>query len=62
MLQITCRKKCKSLQSNQFIHAFWITNGTARLKTVENGRAYSITHLSDLKALFPKKQLLSEND
>ena len=25
-------KKCKSLQSNQFIHAFWVTNGTVPLK------------------------------
>ena len=30
-------KNIKSLQSNQFIHAFWVTNGTVRLKVVENG-------------------------
>ena len=23
-------KKCKSLQSNQFFHAFWVANGTVR--------------------------------
>ena len=55
-------EKCKSVQSNQFIHAFWVINGTVRLKAVENGRVHVITDLSDLKELFPEKQLLSEED
>ena len=55
-------KKCKILQSNQFIHAFWVTNGTVWLKAVENGRVHITTHLSDLGELFPKSQLLSEED
>ena len=55
-------KKCKSLQSNQFIHAFWVTNGTVLLKAFENGRVHVITHLTDLKELFPENQLLSEED
>ena len=54
-------KKCKSLQSNQFIHAFWVNNGTMGLKPVENGRANIITHLIDLKELFPENQLLGED-
>ena len=55
-------KKCKSLQSNQFIQDFWVTDGTVRLKAVENGRVHVITHLSDLKDLFPENHLLNEED
>ena len=51
-------RKCKSLQSNQFTHTFWVTNGIVRLKAVENGRVHVITHLSDLKELFMENQLL----
>ena len=43
-------KKCKSLQSNQFMQGFWVTNGTVRLKD-ENDRVHVITHLSELKEL-----------
>ena len=42
-------KKCKSFQSNQFIHTFLVTNGTARLKAVKNGRVHGNTHFRDLK-------------
>ena len=55
-------KKCTSLQLNQFIHAFWVTNGTVRLKVVKNVRIHDINHLSDLKELFPENQLLCEED
>ena len=55
-------KKCKSLQSNQFIHAFWVINGTVRIKVVENGQVHVITHLNDLNGLFPENQLLNEED
>ena len=51
-----------SLHPKQFIHAFWVTNGTVRLKAAENGHVHVITHLSDLKELFPENQLLSEED
>lgn len=39
-------KKFITLQSNQFIHFFWVTTCTVRLKAVENGRVHVITHLS----------------
>ena len=53
-------KKCRSLQSNYFIPPFWVTNGTVRLKVIENGRVHIITHLSDLKELLPESKLLNE--
>ena len=31
-------RKCKSLPMNKLIHSFWVTNGSIRLRTVENGR------------------------
>ena len=30
-----------------------MTNGTIKLKTVENGRVYAVTHQNDLVELFP---------
>ena len=29
--------KCGKLFLNKYIHSFWVTNGTIKLKTVENG-------------------------
>ena len=46
------------MQSNQFIHPFWITDGAVRLKVIENDKLHVIFQLSDLKDLFPEKQLL----
>ena len=45
---------------NKLIHSFWVTNGSIRLRTVENGRTNEITHLSDLEELFPGNELLSD--
>ena len=53
-------RKCKSLQMNKLIHSFWVTNGSIRLRTAENGRTNVITHLSDLEELFPGNELLSD--
>ena len=53
-------RKCKSLRMNKLIHSFWVTNGSIRLRTVENGRTNVITHLSDLEKLFPENELLSD--
>ena len=53
-------RKCKSLRMNKLIHSFWVTNGSIRLRTVENGRTNVITHLSDLEDLFPGNELLSD--
>ena len=45
---------------NKLIHSFWVTNGSIRLRTIENGRTNVITHLSDLEDLFPGNELLSD--
>ena len=44
--------KCRKLFLNKYIHSFWVTNGI-KLKTVENGRVYAVTHRNDLEELFP---------
>ena len=45
---------------NKLIHSFWVTNGSIRLRTVENGRTNVITHLSDLEELIPGNELFSD--
>ena len=52
--------KRKLRRTNKLIHSFWVTNGSLRLRTVENGRTNVITHLSDLEELFPGNELLSD--
>ena len=52
--------KCRKLLSNKYIHSFWVTNGTIKLKTVENGRVYAITHRNDLVELFPDNDILAD--
>ena len=56
---IKCRK-CKKLWSSKYIHAFWVSNGTLRLKLTENGRVHIITHSQDLDELFPENELLND--
>ena len=51
-------RKCKKLWSSKYIHAFWVFNGTLRLKLTENGRVHMITHSQDLDELFPEDELL----
>ena len=53
-------RKCKSLRTNKLIHSFWVMNESIRLRTVENGRTYAITDLSNLEELFPGNELLSD--
>ena len=36
--------QCRKLLLNKCIHSFWVTNGTIKLKTVENGRVFAATH------------------
>ena len=53
-------RKCRKLLSNKYIHSFWVTNGTVKLKTDENGRVYAITHRNDLVELFPDNDILAD--
>ena len=46
-------QKCKTLWSRKFIHAFWVSNGSIKLKIAHNDRVYPITHNNDLEELFP---------
>ena len=52
--------KCRKLLLNTYIHSFWVANGTIKLKTVENGRVYAITHRNDLVELFPDNDILAD--
>ena len=51
--------KCRKLLLNKYIHSFWVTNGTTKLKTVENGRVYPVTHRNDLVEFFPDNDILA---
>ena len=37
-----------------------MTNGTIKLKTVENGQVYAITHRKDLVELFADNDILAD--
>ena len=54
------RQKCKTFWSSKYIHAFWVSNDTLRLKLTENGRVHIITHSQDLDELFPENELLRD--
>ena len=53
-------RKCKKLWSSKYIHAFWVSNGTLRIKLTENGCVYIITYIQDLDELFPENELLRD--
>ena len=53
-------RKCKSLRTSKLLHSFWETNGSIRLRTVENGRTSVIIHLGYLEGLFPGNELLPD--
>ena len=50
-------RKCKKLLSNKYIHTFWVSNGTLKLKLTTNGCVHVITHSQDMDELFPKSEL-----
>ena len=52
--------KCRKLLSNKYIHSFWVTHGTIKLKTVENGRVYAVTHQNNFVELFPDNDILAD--
>ena len=35
--------ECRKLLLNKYIHSFWVTNSTIKLKTIENRRVYAVT-------------------
>ena len=50
----------QKLLLNKYIHSFWVTIGTIKLKTVGNGRVYTVTHRNDLVELFPDNDILAD--
>ena len=52
--------KCKKLRGNQVIHAFWISNGSIKLKVYETGNVHTVTHDVDLEVLFPGNSLIED--
>ena len=53
--------KCKKLCVNKFIHLFWISNGSIRLKLSGNER-YIINHINDLEKLFPGNEVIRDKE
>ena len=51
-------RKCKKLLTNKFIDSFWVSNGSIRLTVENKHRSCVITHISDLKVLFPGNDIL----
>ena len=55
-------RKCKKLCVNKFIHSFWTSNGSIKLKLSDNGRSYIITHINDLEELFPGNECIRDEE
>ena len=55
-------RKYKKLWSNKFIHTFWVSSESIKLKRADNDRVYTITHNNDLEELFPGNELLLESE
>ena len=53
--------KCKKLWLNKFIHGFWNSNGSIRLKLTETGNVRVITHDADFEELFPGNEVISDD-
>ena len=45
--------KCKKLKGMDKLHVFFVSNGTIKVKILENDRASPIAHAPDLKKMFP---------
>ena len=55
-------RKYKKLCANKFIHPFRVSNGPIILKLSDNERLYIITHINDLKELFPGYELIRDEE
>ena len=53
--------KYKKLWLKKFIHGFWTSNGSIRLKLAETGNPRVTTHDTDLEELFQGNQLISDD-
>ena len=50
--------KCKRLHGGNFIHSFWMTNGSIRVKVAESSQTQEVSHICDLGELFAGNQCL----
>ena len=49
--------KYRKLWNNKKNYTYFTVNGAVRIKQVENGPYKNITHVNDLRALFPVEQI-----
>ena len=54
------RSKCKSLRDGNFIHSFWVTNGSIRKKINESSQTQEVSHICDLEEPFPGNHCLAD--
>ena len=52
--------KCRKLLLSKYIHSFWVTDGTIKFETIENGRVYAVTYGDDLVELLPDNGILAD--
>ena len=52
-----CGVNVEKLLLNKYIYSFWVTNGTVKLKTVENGRLCVVTHRNKNLFLIKSRRL-----
>ena len=52
--------KCKSLPNSNFIHSFWVTNSSIRIKVTESSQSQEVSHICDLEELFPGNHSLAD--
>ena len=52
--------KCKKLWLNKVVESFWVSKGSCRIRLLDKS-VEVITHIDDLKILFPGNLILEEN-
>ena len=45
--------KCRLLAKSSKIHSYWTFNGVIKIRVTDGGKINAITHVTDLKSLFP---------
>ena len=55
-------QKCKKFCVNKFIHLFWVSNGSIRLKLSDNERSYIIIYINALEELLPGNEFMRHEE
>ena len=53
--------KCKKLCSNKIIFAYWVSNGSIKIRISGRSPVKVISHIADLEKLFPDNPLLKDD-